>query len=86
MVSAFCSFEPQFSGAIRYAADYLTSDADGAFARPSCVMTVVPDNGYDKPFLMRITGVQKANPNLDVIFAGNTTGLQVPYGYGYSGS
>jgi hypothetical protein len=34
---------------------------------------------------MRITGVQKADPNLDVIFAGNTTGLQVPYGYGYSG-
>ncbi|KAK3115571.1 hypothetical protein LTR53_004931 [Teratosphaeriaceae sp. CCFEE 6253] len=78
------SFEPQFSGAIRYAEDYLTSDPDGAYARPSCVMTVVPDNGYDKPFLIKITGVQKADPNLDVIFAGNTTGLQVPYGYSYS--
>ncbi|KAK3115420.1 hypothetical protein LTR53_005267 [Teratosphaeriaceae sp. CCFEE 6253] len=101
-------FEPQFSGAIRYAEDYLTSDPDGAYARPSCVMTVVPDNGYDKPFLVKITGVQKADPNLDVrnstgvtldsclscmlifasmlqvIFAGNTTGLQVPYGYSYS--
>ncbi|KAK3671686.1 hypothetical protein LTR78_008419 [Recurvomyces mirabilis] len=77
-------FTPQFSGRIRYAEDYLTSDPDGAYARPSCVMTVVPDNGYDKPFLLRISGVQKANPNLDIIFAGNTTGLQVPYGYSYS--
>jgi len=48
-------------------------------------MTVFPDNGIDKPFLMKIGGVQKANPSLDVIFAGNTTGLQVPYGYSYSG-
>ncbi|TKA83153.1 hypothetical protein B0A55_00709 [Friedmanniomyces simplex] len=54
--------EPQFSGAIRYAEDYLTSDPDGAYARPSC----------------------KAVPGTDIIFAGNTSGLAVPYGYSYS--
>ncbi|KAK5702628.1 hypothetical protein LTR97_003573 [Elasticomyces elasticus] len=77
-------FEPQFSGAIRYAADYLTSDPDGEYARPSCVMTVVPDNHAGLPFLMRITGIQKANKKLDIIFNGSTSGLAVPYGYSYS--
>ncbi|KAK0820792.1 hypothetical protein LTR91_003520 [Friedmanniomyces endolithicus] len=77
-------FEPQFSGTVKYAEDYLTSDANGAYARPSCSLTVVPDNGVDLPFLMEIHGIQKAVPSLDIIFAGNTTGLQVPYGYSYS--
>ncbi|KAK5112399.1 hypothetical protein LTR62_004362 [Meristemomyces frigidus] len=78
-------FEPSFSGKICHAEDYLTSGPDRAYARPSFVMTVVPDNGFGKRFLMRITGVQKADPSLDVIFAGGTTGLQVPYRYSYSG-
>ncbi|KAK1062663.1 hypothetical protein LTR74_010119 [Friedmanniomyces endolithicus] len=69
-------FEPHFSGTVKYAEDYLTSDANGAYARPSCLLTVVPDNGVDLPFLMEIHGVQKAVPSLDIIFAGNTTGLQ----------
>ncbi|KAK0284776.1 hypothetical protein LTR91_009750 [Friedmanniomyces endolithicus] len=69
-------FELQFSGTVKYAEDYLTSDADGAYARPSVSLTVVPDNGFDLPFLMEIHGVQKAVPRLDIILAGNTTGLQ----------
>ncbi|KAK1075512.1 hypothetical protein LTR33_009515 [Friedmanniomyces endolithicus] len=77
-------FEPQFSGTVKYAEDYLTSDANGAYARPSCSVTVVPDNGVDLPFLMEIHGVQKAVPSLDIIFAGNTTGLQAPTFFGGS--
>lgn len=80
-------FVPQFSGSVKYAADYLTSDpGDDGVSRPSLSGTVFPDNG-DTPFLFRATGVQMASPELGAIVATNTTsGLAIPYGSVYSGT
>lgn len=79
-------FELQFSGTVKHAADYLTSDpgTDG-IARPSCVGEIVPDDG-DESFLFRITGIDTSSSMAVQVFSNkSSTGLAVPYGYSYSG-
>ena len=77
-------FEPQFSGAVQHAGDYLTADPIDGIARPACVGEIVPDDG-DSPFLFRITGIDTASPQAVGIFTKpEAQARAVPYGYSYS--
>lgn len=81
-------FEPQFSGAVRHAGDYLTQDpttsAGPGLARPACIGEIVPDDD-DTPFLFRISGIDTASQQATAIFLDpSAQGRAVPYGYSYS--
>jgi hypothetical protein len=79
-------FEPQFSGKVKYAEDYLTADPSDGIARPACVGTIVPDEEGASPFLFRISGIDMSSLQADAIFSDpNASGRAVPYGYSYSG-
>ncbi|KAK5174071.1 uncharacterized protein LTR77_001151 [Saxophila tyrrhenica] len=69
---------------MKYGTDYVTADGRDPVGRPHLSGTIFPDDGAT-PFLMQVTGVQKADEEVDGITANSSAqGREVPYGGVYS--